>query len=437
VASTARSRRRVTAIAVPSAMAAIMAGAFAAAPAIAATSSTTPALPFPTVCTSGQPAPGATSASPSASPSGSTSSTASPSASPTGTVAKANNIQKSAGAGSAPSVPPPATSAGGTTKATPTSGAPASTSSSPPRASTPASASASPSPSASATSTDGGGFWGWLNGIWTWIFGDDTTSSSQGGAISASETLGSTPDVSSSPSASAHTSSPSVAKSSSGTGSGSGGPVAGAASNPATTAAASPSASASSSATAASTPSSTASPDCISSASAAALAAKAAADGTSEGVSAGTTPWVLKTPSLLLYDLTYNGVKTVQVWNSSTSSYESEQVLDFTASKLTIDSMVTYSIQDGQTVYNNAGSGTTTTLTDPHLMVVKMTAQLLGLIPQTYTPSNQPPLPVGLTIPLIPILFTNVTTQLAFLNTGTISVPGFNGFAQTGIADPQ
>jgi hypothetical protein len=414
-------------------MAAIMAGAFAAAPAIAATSSTTPALPFPTVCASGQPAPGATSASPSASPSGSTSGTASPSASPTGTVAKANNAQKSAGAGGVPSAPPPATSADGTAKATPTSGAPASTSSAPPRASS--SASASPSPSASAT--DGGGFWGWLNGIWTWIFGDDTTSSSQGGTVSTSETLGSTPDVSSSPSADAHTSSPSVAKSSSGTGNGSGGPVAAEASSPAATASASPSASASSSASAASTPSSTASPDCISSASAAALAAKAAANGTSEGVSAVTTPWVLKTPSLLLYDLTYNGVKTVQVWNSSTSSYEAEQVLDFTASKLTIDSMVTYSIQDGQTVYNNAGSGTTTTLINPHLMVVKMTAQLLGLIPQTYTPSNQPPLPVGLTIPLIPILFTDVTTQLAFLNTGTITVPGFNGFAQTGIADPQ
>jgi hypothetical protein len=140
---------------------------------------------------------------------------------------------------------------------------------------------------------------------------------------------------------------------------------------------------------------------------------------------------------MLMYDLTYNGVKTVQVWNSSTKSYDSEQILDFTASKLTIESMVTYSIQNGQTVYNNAGAGTTTTLIDPHLMVVKLTAQLLGLIPQTYTPSNPPPLPPGLTIPLIPILFTDVTSQIAFLNTGTITVPGFNGFAQTGIADPQ
>jgi hypothetical protein len=136
-----------------------------------------------------------------------------------------------------------------------------------------------------------------------------------------------------------------------------------------------------------------------------------------------------------MYDLTYNGVKTVQVWNGS--AYVAQQVLDFTASKLTIQSMVTYSIQFGQTVYNNAGVGTTTTLINPHLMVEKMTAQLLGLIPQTYDPSNQPPLPVGLTIPLIPILFTDVTTQLAYLHTDTISVPGFDGHGVTGTATPQ
>jgi hypothetical protein len=140
---------------------------------------------------------------------------------------------------------------------------------------------------------------------------------------------------------------------------------------------------------------------------------------------------------MLMYDLTYNGVKTVSVWDSSTNSYTTEQVLDFTASKLTITSMVTYSIQDGKTVYNNAGTGTTTTLTDPHLMVVKLTADLLGLLPQTYDPSNPPPLPVGLTIPLIPVLFTNVTTQLAYLSTDAITVPGFQGFAESGIASPE
>jgi hypothetical protein len=143
----------------------------------------------------------------------------------------------------------------------------------------------------------------------------------------------------------------------------------------------------------------------------------------------------METSTLTMYDLTYNGVKTVQVWNGT--AYESEDVLDFTASKLTIASMVTYSIQNGQTVYNNAGSGTTTTLINPHLMVTKMTASLYGLIPQTYTPTNQPPLPVGLTVPLIPVIFTGVTTQLAFLHTDSISVPGFDGFGVTGTASPE
>jgi hypothetical protein len=144
---------------------------------------------------------------------------------------------------------------------------------------------------------------------------------------------------------------------------------------------------------------------------------------------------VLKTPDLTLYDLTFNGVKTVQVWNGS--AYVSEDVLDFTASKLTVASMITYSIQNGQTVYNNAGPGTTTTLINPHLMVTKMVASLFGLIPQTYTPTNLPPLPVGLTIPLIPVIFTGVTTQLAYLHTDTISVPGFDGYGVNGITSPE
>lgn len=268
--------------------------------------------------------------------------------------------------------------------------------------------------------------------MWTWIFGDAALSSTHNSAVDADAQIAASPAKTTASSTSTTPSStPSTAaKSSSGS-------SAKAVSDDAATA---PAAGSTTPSSTQSTSSSSASSDsnyCISSASAAALAAKAAANGTSEGVYAGTPPWVMETPSMLMYSLTYNGVKTVSVWDSSTSSYTTEQVLDFTASELTIQSMVTYSIQNGQTVYNNAGSGTTTTLIDPHLMVVKMTADLLGLIPQTYDPSNPPPLPVGLTIPLIPILFTDVTTQLAYLNTSSISVPGFDGFAKDGIASPQ
>ena len=267
--------------------------------------------------------------------------------------------------------------------------------------------------------------------MWTWIFGDAALSSTHNSAVDADAQIAASPAKTTASSTSTTPSStPSTAANSSS------GSSAKAVSDDATTA---PAAGSTTPSSTQSTSSSSASSDsnCISSASAAALAAKAAANGTSEGVYAGSTPWVMETPSMLMYSLTYNGVKTVSVWDSSTNSYTTEQVLDFTASELTIQSMVTYSIQNGQTVYNNAGSGTTTTLIDPHLMVVKMTADLLGLIPQTYDPSNPPPLPVGLTIPLIPILFTDVTTQLAYLNTSSISVPGFDGFAKDGIASPQ
>ena len=365
MASTVRSRRRTTAIALPSALAVLMAGAFAAAPALAASS--TPSLPFPTVCASGQ-STGTTGGSTSASPS--TSST-----SPTPSASSSTSGSPSASASPSPSATPTGTKAADGTSTTAS-----------PSASAPGSASASPSPS---SSSSGGGFWGWLNGVWTWIFSDAQYTPHTGVVAAAAPLNHGGVRVEDAGAALG-------AKQDSGS-----------------------------------------SPDCISSASAAALAAKAAADGTSEGVVAGAIPWVMKTSVLSLYDLTYNGVKTVSIRDSSTGKYTDEQVLDFTASKITIESMVTYSIFNGQTVYNNAGSGTTTTLIDAHLMTVSLTGSLFGLIPQTYTPSNQPPLPVGLTVPLIPVVFTGVTTQLADLTTGSISVPGFDGFAQNGVASPQ
>jgi hypothetical protein len=162
-----------------------------------------------------------------------------------------------------------------------------------------------------------------------------------------------------------------------------------------------------------------------------------------EGVDAVTIPWVMKTPSLTLIGLTFNGVKDVQVWNASEGRYVDEAVLDFTASELLIKSMVTYSIQQGatsgsnNTVYNNAGSGTTTTLHNVHMMTVSLTASLYGLLPQRYTPTSLPPLPQGLDLGFIPVIFTNATVQLAFLNTGSIDVPGFAGSATPGVASPQ
>jgi len=393
VASTVRSRRRATAIAVPGTMALVLTGAFVAAPALAASNSPTS---LPSICATSQSAATSASSSSSASPSGTTASpsasstTASPSASSTTAGSVANGAKTSASSSASSSA-----SAGATGSASASAGA-----------------SASASPSASSSSN---GFWGWLNGVWTWIFGDATIPTHSANAIvaDASKTTGSTKVENVAAVSTSHSSSTSKHSSSKS------------------------STTTSTISNASTSTGSSSDQNCISAASAAALAKKAAANGTSEGVYAGAIPWVMKTSVLTLYDLTYNGVKTVSVLDSSTGQYVDEQVLDFTASKLTIDSMVTYSIQNGQTVYNNAGSGTTTTLVNPHLMTVSLSGSLFGLLPQDYTPTNQPPLPVGLTIPLIPVVFTGVTTQLAYLHTDTISVPGFDGFAQTGVASPQ
>lgn len=367
------SRRRVAAIAVPSAMAIVLAGAFVATPALA---SGNPTLPFPTVCPSDQTAaPGSASASPSTSTSPTPSTTASPSTSASPTPSTGGTPTQGAKSLSSPSASPSGTGAGAGT------------------------GTASPGPSPS-TSAGSGGFWGWLNGVWTWIL-SDAPYTAHTGAVAADALYGGRPNAVAA-NAPLHE----------------GGHFEDVADG-------------------AGTPGPADSPSCLSAASAAALASKAAAGGTSEGVSAVTIPWVMKTPVLSLYNLTYNGVKTVEVLDPDTGKYTDEKVLDFTSSKVTIDSMVTYSIQSGQTVYNNAGSGTTTTLIDAHLMTVSLSGSLFGLVPQTYTPSNPPPLPVGLTVPLIPVVFTGVTTQLAFLNTGSIAVPGFDGFAQDGVASPQ
>lgn len=359
MASTVRSRRRATAIAVPGTVAVLLAGAFAAAPALAA--STSPSLPFPSVCPSGQ------SASNASNPTSSASTGKSPTAKPTASADKS--------AGAASSTPKPSATPTTSDSASAAANAPVTT--------------GSPSPSTSSSSSTGGdGFWGWLNGVWTWIFSDSPTSA---GGASVQDAVA--------PLSGAHAVDAAAALGAREAGS-------------------------------------KASPDCVSAQEAAKLAAEASAS-PSDDFTASTLPWVMKSPSMTAWNLTFNGVKTIKVWDPDSKSYADEDILDFTASSITITSMVTYSIQNGQTVFNNAGSGTTTTLTNPHLMVKSMNADLYGLIGQTYDPQHLPPLPVGLTVPLVPVIFTDVTTVIGGLYTDTITVPGFAGFASDGVASPE
>ena len=383
------SRRRATAIAVPSALAILVAGAFVAAPALAASPSASPTLPFPTVCPSGSA--GGPTVTPSTTGTGTPTPSASGSGTPSASAPAANAAKK-------PAVGTPSPTGTGTPK--PTTSAPAAPGST---------ASPSPSPSPSSTS---GGFWGWLNGVWTWIFGDAPYTGGQSGVVAADA-----PRIVNRANAAAPNAVAGNAPLSD-----RGGVSVLAAADPT-----------------GSTPTATGtgtSPACVS---------EPAQTGPTpeEGVDAVTIPWVLKTPSLTLIGLTFNGVKDVQVWNASKGEYVDEAVLDFTASELLIKSMVTYSIQQGatdgtsNTVYNNAASGTTTTLHNVHMMTVSLTASLYGLLPQRYTATSLPPLPQGLDLGFIPVIFTGATVQLAFLNTGSIDVPGFNGSATPGVASPQ
>ena len=140
-------------------------------------------------------------------------------------------------------------------------------------------------------------------------------------------------------------------------------------------------------------------------------------------------PWHLSTPSMTMYGLTFNGVDTINTVNGA------EQVLDFTVNKVDIESMVTYSYPggpNGPRQYNNAGSGTTTVLTNVHLWTTTMTASVYGLIQVTLTPTS--PITTilgvaqGFTIP-IPVVFTDVNADNALLSSGGLNVPGFAGFS--------
>jgi hypothetical protein len=364
--SDALGRRTVlVAIAAPIAAAGVIGAVALAAPALAA-GPTTP-LPFPTVC-------GSTTAA-------RTSASASPTPSTTGSSAKAVT-KKTAGSTPSPGASSPSASAspsasGGTGAANaPNGGGPA----------TP-----TPSPSASSPSSSGG-FWGWLNGVWTWIFGAAQLPHAPAAAV-----LGA---------ANAHSGSNVGAASVQTTGSK---PVV----LPKITTGGKAPALAVPSPT---TQTSTGSPSCVPSS---AVKRDAA---TSGGNVAAQVPWHLSTPSMTQYNLTYNGTTTI-----NTVGGGSLQVLDFTASKVTLVSMITFSQQGGGKLqYVDGGQNQTVTLENVHLWTTELKANLLGLIPVDYTPSSPPPLPVGLTIP-IPLLFTSVEADNAFLSTQSIVIPGFNG----------
>lgn len=369
------SRRALVAVATPVALAAVAGALTLAAPASAA--GTSSALPFPTsVCSTNSPA----STSPSAS--ASRSATATPQASASASGSSKANTTKNAGSSASPS----ASASSSTTAAAGSAGA-----------------AAAPTPTPSASTSSSGGFWGWLNGVWTWIFGSEQLPKAGAAPVMGAAYHTSTGTVGGAASSVVSVVRKGAAKVGSATGGTKTVTHSGAVKQAATGVGAQ------------ATPSPTGS--CLPQSQIKANTA------TSDGNTAANLPWHLSTPSMTMYSLTYNGVTTIQTVNGP------EQVLDFTASKATLLSMVTYSQQGGGKIqYVNGGKGQTVTLENVHLWSTSFTADVLGLIHQTFTPANPGLLTVlrGITIPL-PLLFTNVEADNAFLNTGTIAIPGFDG----------
>jgi hypothetical protein len=363
-------RRVLVAVATPVALAAVAGALTLAAPANAA--GTAQVLPFPTsVCSTVSPTP-TSSASPSTSAARSAS--ASPQASASGSSTAKANTAKSPGSSPSPS---------------------ASASTSPAAAGAPAAAAPTPTPSASSSSS--GGFWGWLNGVWTWIFGSAQLPKA-GAAPAVNAVYQLSPAKSGTvQKAAAQTAAQAKTVTHSGT----------VTLSKTVQQAAGVGAQASPSPTASCLPQSQ-------------IKANTAS---SDGNVAANLPWHLSAPSMTMYSLTYNGVTTIQTANGP------EPVLDFTAAKITLLSMVTYSQQGGGKIqYIDGGKNQTVTLENVHLWSTSFTADVLGLIHQTFTPANPGLLTVlrGITVPL-PLLFTNVEADNAFLNTGSIAIPGFDG----------
>jgi len=369
------SRRALVAIATPITLTAVAGALALAGPASAA--GTSSVLPFPTsICGT---------ASPSASPSISAtrSATATPQASASASGSTKANTPKTAGGSASPSP-----SASGSTS--PAAGG-----------------ATTPTPTPSASSSSSGGFWGWLNGVWTWIFGSQQLPKAGAAPVLNAAYTKSTGTSTSTSGGAAGAAASAVEQGATKVGSVSGGTKTVTHSGAVKQAATGAGAQASPSPTASCLPKSQIKKNTAS----------------SDGNTAANVPWHLSTPSMTMYSLTYNGVTTIQTANGP------EQVLDFTAAKVTLLSMVTYSQQGGGKLqYVDGGQGQTVTLENVHLWSTSFTADVLGLIHQTFTPQNPGLLTVlqGLTIPL-PLLFTNVEADNAFLNTGTIAIPGFNG----------
>lgn len=132
-------------------------------------------------------------------------------------------------------------------------------------------------------------------------------------------------------------------------------------------------------------------------------------------------PWTLYATKLSLHGLKYDGVVNVPQAGGGTV-----QALKFRVSGIDIvDLHQTAPGPNGVTMHVRARKGSTSTISggETTLYTEKLSGNLLGLVPITFTPDFPPPL----TLP--ELFFTNVTVVQAGQFGGNLTVPGLHGYS--------
>ncbi|MEU2378353.1 hypothetical protein [Streptomyces misionensis] len=131
-------------------------------------------------------------------------------------------------------------------------------------------------------------------------------------------------------------------------------------------------------------------------------------------------PWYLSASSLLLKGADYQGIVEVRAANGTT-----KKALKYVVSDGTDIGDLHQTVQDklsGKTYHVQAAKGSTSTIRDGKTVMYteKISGNLFGLIPMTFSPDSPPPL----NLPLI--YFTDVKVTQAAQFGGTLHVPGMH-----------
>ncbi|MGW7008597.1 hypothetical protein ACWGCW_38915 [Streptomyces sp. NPDC054933] len=129
-------------------------------------------------------------------------------------------------------------------------------------------------------------------------------------------------------------------------------------------------------------------------------------------------PWILKTDLLTLMGLDYKGIVKVKTENGTV-----KDVLKFTASGVDIKNLHQITEASLGAHYNvQARDGSTSTIRNGTVTMYteKISGNLFGLIPVTFSPQTPPPINVPLAI------FSDCTVTQAGQFGGTLTIPGMH-----------